>query len=99
MKRLFAITLLVMPLLLGAACNQTATVDGDTTAPSIVAEEKTPEQLGELGALIRKEPDRAEEILSQHGMTLQSFEESVRKIAENPEESKQYAEAFRRSSA
>ena len=61
--------------------------------------ELTPEQLGELGAQIRKEPDRAEALLSEHHLTKESFEAQIRKITENPDASKRYAEAYRKASA
>ncbi|MFP5246168.1 MAG: hypothetical protein ACLGH0_05695 [Thermoanaerobaculia bacterium] len=61
--------------------------------------EMTPEQLGELGAQIRKTPDRAEALLTQHGLTKESFEAQIRKITENPDASKRYAEAYRKASA
>ena len=59
----------------------------------------TPEQLGELGAQIRKTPDRAAELLQQHGLTEQSFEAQIRKVTENPDASKRYASAYRKANA
>ena len=63
------------------------------------SQELTPEQLGELGAQIRKTPDRAADLLKQRGLTQQSFETQIRKTTENPDASKRYAEAYRKASA
>lgn len=69
------------------------------TTPATAAAELTPEQLGELGAQIKKSPDRAHELLSQHGLDEKSFEAQIRKVTENPDASKRYAEAYRKASA
>jgi hypothetical protein len=57
----------------------------------------TPEQLGELGAKIKKHPKDADEILSKQGLTQQSFEQQVRKVAEDPAASRRYAEAYKKA--
>ena len=66
---------------------------------SVATPNLTPEQLGELGAQIRKEPSRADEFLAQHGLTKESFEKAIREVTESTEASKRYAEAYRRASA
>lgn len=58
----------------------------------------TPEQLGELGAQIKKEPSRANELLSEHGLDNQSFEKEIRKITQDPVASKRYAAAYKNAS-
>ena len=58
----------------------------------------TPEELGELGAKIKKNPKDAEKLLSEKGLTEQQFEKAVRKVAENPDQSKRYAEAYKKAS-
>jgi hypothetical protein len=58
----------------------------------------TPEQLGELGAAIKKHPDDATRLLSDHGLDQASFERAVRKVAESPEQSKRYAAAYKKAS-
>jgi len=58
----------------------------------------TPEQLGELGAQIKKEPSRAQELLSAHGLDDQSFEKEIRKITQDPVASKRYAAAYKNAS-
>lgn len=102
MNRAVMMIIFVLPLALGAvACNQeqqTATPVAETTATA-APQSLTPSQLGEVGAEVRKNPDDADEILAKRGMTMQSFEQSVREVAENPEAAREYAAAFRRASA
>lgn len=71
----------------------------DTAAAAKTAQQLTPEQLGELGAKIRKTPDRSRELLSEHGLTEESFESQIRKVTEDPDASKRYAEAYKKASA
>ena len=58
----------------------------------------TPEQLGELGAQINRQPDRANELLAHHGLTRESFEQQIRKITEDPQASRRYAGAWKKVS-
>lgn len=58
----------------------------------------SPEELGELGAKIKKNPGDAEKLLSEKGLTQQQFEQAVRKVAESPDQSKRYAEAYKKAS-
>ena len=83
-----------------AACQKT---ESSSSAPApattrVAQKQLSPEQLGELGAKIQKNPNDAEQLLTQHGLTEESFQQAVRKVAENPEESKKYAAAFKRAS-
>lgn len=101
-----ALTLtMVLLLALAGGCKQEATETAaasgqpQTQATAPASQELTPEQLGELGAQIRKQPDRAETLLSERGLTRQSFEAQIRKVTENPDASKRYAEAYRKASA
>ena len=101
MRNALTLTMVVL-LALAGGCNQDqnkTSVASDTPAATAASHELTPEQLGELGAQIRKTPDRADDLLSEHGLTKQSFEAQIRKITENPEASKRYAEAYRKASA
>ena len=59
----------------------------------------TPEQLGELGAKIKSNPNDAQKILSEQGLSEQSFEQQVRKVAEDPAASKRYADAYKKAKA
>ena len=73
---------------------QAATTASQATSPSL-----TPEQLGELGAQIRKDPSRAQELLASRGLNEQSFEKAIRDVTENPDASKRYADAYRTASS
>ena len=92
---------LVLALALAGACSneQKATNTSASPQANAKAADLTPEQLGELGAQIRKEPSRANEILAQKGLDASSFEKAIRDVTENPEASKRYAEAYRKASA
>ena len=95
---------LSLVMLLALACSQkkeTTSVDANEARPgaTAAAHELTPEQLGELGAKIRKTPDRANELLSEHGLTEQTFESQIRKVTEDPEASKRYADAYKKARA
>jgi hypothetical protein len=96
-----AATALLFSLLLVAACGGREKTASTTPAqPSATASiNLTPEQLGELGAQIQKNPDRAEELLKHHGFTPESFEIAIRKVTENRDSSRRYAAAYRRASA
>lgn len=94
---------LAMLLLFAAACgsdapsaNAGASAD---TAVSTQAATLSPEQLGELGAEIRREPARADEILARHQLTRESFEAAIRDVTEDAEASRRYAAAYRGASS
>jgi hypothetical protein len=70
-----------------------------TTEPTAAAANLTPEQLGELGAKIRKQPNDAQRLLTEAGLTEESFEQAIRKVSEDPQASKRYAAAFNRANA
>lgn len=98
MKHAASILGLVLML---AACGQQQNETAAPAAPAQVAAPAslTPEQLGALGARIRKEPDRGDELLAQHGLDRQSFEKAIRAVTENADASRRYAEAYRKGSA
>lgn len=102
-------TISMILLLAFAACGgkdhnqQVATTNGTPAAQTQQASASasvalTPEELGELGAKIRKTPERANEILRDRGLTEKSFETEIRKVTEDPEASKRYAAAYKRAS-
>lgn len=94
---------LVLTLAFVGACGSDETASNTNAtqpaAQSAAPANLTPEQLGELGAQIRKDPARADEILAQRGLNQQSFEKAIRDVTENPDASKRYAEAYRKASA
>ena len=100
MKRTLSILCLALTL---AACQQqsrTESPSATAAAPTAAAgQQLTPEQLGALGAAIRKEPHRADELLQRHGLTRATFEKQIRDVTENADASRRYAEAYRKASA
>jgi hypothetical protein len=105
MRQTLALTIVVL-LAFAGGCGQdtkdkTSVAAGEQSkaASAQASNELTPEQLGELGAQIRNDPGRAEALLTQHGLTKESFEAQIRKVTENPEASKRYADAYRKGSA
>lgn len=104
MKRTTTFALMLALALAGACGNDrsqpaASSQPAGTQQPVAGSATLTPEQLGELGAQIRKEPARADELLAQRGLTPQSFEQQIRQVTENPDASKRYAEAYRKASA
>jgi hypothetical protein len=103
-KTTIAIATLTLFLTFGCSKGSTASTS-KSSSPSGNAEATaaqanlTPEELGELGAQIKKNPSDAQKLLSEKGLTERSFEHAIRKVAENPEESKRYAEAYKKASA
>jgi len=71
---------------------------GDNSTSVAQQSSLSPEDLGELGAKIKKNPNDAEKLLSEKGITQQQFEQAVRKVAESPDQSKRYAEAYKKAS-
>ncbi len=102
-------TLAICALLLAGACSNdqpTATAGTSGSTPAVAtqqqataAAELTPEQLGELGAQIRKSPADAKQLLSQRGLDEQKFEQAVRKVSEDPAAAKRYSESYKKAGA
>jgi hypothetical protein len=99
-------TLLLSVILIGmltltGACSQDQKATNSVAQPvasqptQFASAELTPEQLGALGAQIRKTPERAADLLRERGLTEQTFEAQIRKTTENPDASKRYAAAYR----
>jgi ABC-type enterochelin transport system substrate-binding protein len=99
-------TVLICALLLAGACSndQPAASSGATTAPQAASAQAqtaqlTPEQLGELGAQIRKNPADAQRLLAARGLDEQKFEQAVRKVSEDPAAAKRYSESYKKAGA
>lgn len=97
-------TLLLAGLLFAGACSDDTNTSAVKTEPAATeataqAANLTPEELGELGAKIEKQPGDAERILSEKGLNEESFEQAIRKVAEDPEASKKYAASYKRARA
>lgn len=102
MKRATTILGLFLTLTIAGACRQeqvTATSTSATAATEASAVNLTPEELGELGAQIKKEPARADELLAQKKLTRETFEKAIRDVTENPDASRRYAESYRKNTA
>ena len=87
---LFVACLLLAILPLGCSDAETAAAETDAAVADL-----SPEELGRLGARLHESPGRAEEILAERGLTWEAFESAVRELAEDPEASRRYSEAFR----
>ena len=101
MKRILTATLLSLALV---ACSndsdQASSATGTSADDAVVAKANlTPEQLGAIGAEIKKSPDQAKQILARHNLDEVSFEQAIRDVTENPEASKRYAEAYKKAGA
>jgi hypothetical protein len=57
--------------------------------------EMSAEELGRLGGRIHAEPERADELLAEAGLTEEELDAQVRAVTADPDASREYAEAFR----
>ena len=90
---------LALFLFLAAACSeQSAPVPTAESEPAVAQSSLTPEQLGQLGAAIKKNPNDAQRLLTEKGLTDESFEAAIRKVSEDPAASRRYAEAYKQAS-
>jgi hypothetical protein len=100
--RKIAVSLIAALLVIASGCQNrnAATPAGanPTPAASSSTTSLSPEQLGNLGAQIKKQPNDAHALLTQHGLTEESFAAAVRKVSENPADAKRYATAYRSAS-
>lgn len=83
----------VTPTIPIAASSTAATTDTATQVSF------TPEQLAQIGADIKKQPDQSTQILQQNGLTEATFEQAIRQLTQNPDASKRYSAAFKKASA
>ena len=90
---------LALTLLIAFGCGKETTTSTVSTEPAATTANLTPEQLGELGAKIKKQPNDAQRLLSEQGLTEESFEQAIRKVSEDPQASKRYAAAYNKASA
>ena len=103
MKKL-SIATVALTVVLAAGCKQKSSTESysqstpqSQPAASAQAESMTPEQLGELGAQIKKHPSEANKILSEHGIDQPSFEKQIRKVASDPAASRRYRDAYKKA--
>lgn len=95
-KKRIAPLILVVALVLPACQNKEQVATSESVSTTAAA--MTPEQLGELGAAIKKQPDQAQRLLAEKGFNEESFEQAIRRVTEDPDASKRYAEAYRKAS-
>jgi ABC-type enterochelin transport system substrate-binding protein len=91
-------------LVTGACSNDKPAADAaapTTEKPAVTQQtaELTPEQLGELGAQIRKNPSDAQRLLAARGLDEQKFEQAVRKVSEDPAAAKRYSDSYKKAGA
>ena len=101
--RAIAMTVFLSALLVAGGCTDQKSTTATTAAPTneqvASTPQLTPEQLGELGAAIKKNPNDAQRLLTEKGLNEETFEQAVRKVSEDPAASKQYADAYKRAGA
>lgn len=101
-----SLALATLTLIVTLGCSKDATKStsaSSSNSPTTVAAQSTtnltPEDLGALGARIKKNPADAQKLLSEKGLTEESFASAIRKVAENPEQSRRYAAAYKAAGA
>ena len=99
MRSIIAVLTLTALLLAGCKEQQQETAAAQAAPVAAPKSTLTPEQLGTLGAEIRKTPERGDELLAKHGLTRATFEQAIRDVTENADASRRYAEAFRKAGA
>ena len=89
----------VISILLVSGCQQKSTSQTAASAPASVkaSAQLSPEDLGVLGAKIKKDPSHAQQLLSDSGLTESEFEAAIRKVAADPAASRRYADAFHKA--
>jgi hypothetical protein len=93
-----------LAMLLAAGCknNASTTANSSNGATQVATSSSTsmsPEELGTLGAQIKKQPNDADKLLSQHGLNEQSFAAAIRKVSEDPGAAKRYTAAYKSASS
>jgi hypothetical protein len=81
-----------------ASTTSVSTTAAAANAPAANTPALTPEQLGQLGALINKQPANADKLLADQGLTQATFEAAIRKVSSDPAASKRYAAAYKSAS-
>lgn len=94
----FALTML-------AGCKDQTTATSTTATPTSTVSTSTstsstsvsPEDLGKIGAEIKRHPKDAQKILADHGLDEQSFEKAIRSVSSDPAASRRYAAAYKKN--
>ena len=80
--------------LIGCAPAEESSPEGDAVEAVQTALPDTIRQAVEIARAIEADPDRAEEILSEAGLTIEQYEQRIYEIAADPELSRLYNEAL-----
>jgi hypothetical protein len=99
MKMSLVMLLLCTGLTIGCTEEKTTAATTAAQTASAAAAASTPEELGRLGAQIKKNPGEATRLLSEKGHTQASFAAAIREVTENQDASQRYAAAFREEEA
>lgn len=88
---------LILPILLvlGSACAEGG--GGPASSQPATAAGLSAEELGVVGAEIRRSPERAAQILAERGLDEERFEEAIREVSSDPEASARYHHAFQQA--
>ena len=99
MKKL-SIAIAALSLVLTFGCNQKSSTNA-SSQQGVTTEQAqtnlTPEQLGEIGAKIKKHPSDVDKILTDNGLTQASFEKEIRKVSSDPAASRRYRDAYKKN--
>ena len=93
MRAAFFTTMFALALFTLVGCN--AEEPAMTETQTELAVDITPEELGDLGARIRQDPARAEEFLSERGLTYESYEQAIRGVSEDGDLARRYSDALK----
>ena len=101
MKKL-SIAIAALSLVLTFGCNQKSSSSASAPQQGVTTEQAqttnlTPEQLGEIGAKIKKHPSDVDKILADNGLTQASFEKEIRKVSSDPAASRRYRDAYKKN--
>jgi hypothetical protein len=107
-KQLSMIAAALLVVLAAGCKNQQTASNNATPAPDKSAYSATsntaqasalsPEDLGTLGAQIKKQPNDADKLLAERGLNEQSFAAAIRKVSEDPSSAKRYTAAYKKAS-
>jgi hypothetical protein len=92
MRAAFFTIIFTIALLAMVGCSAEESAMTETRAE--LAVDITPEELGELGAKIRQDPSRAEQLLAERGLTDESYEQAIREVSEDGDSARRYADAL-----
>ncbi len=94
-----SIAIAALALVLAFGCKQKSSTESYPASANqpTVSQNLTPEQLGEIGAQIKKHPSQAKKILSDHGLDQASFEKAIRQVASDPAASRRYRDAYKKA--